>query len=184
MSIISDYVFDNMARIGADVTDNTQQNMGNTRYANYMLSNYHSSVISGSHIQFATQQPNIMFGDIVHGKGIHGSVVDVESSIHLKKENERPLEKLQLFQRPFITVPYLGRGSCNPDLESQLLQGEMSSDKKSVSTMSEKSLSGYVIYNGNSNSNDKSSKVEEDALNGWIRGGLGSRTASEGYTRK
>lgn len=183
MSIISNYVFDNMARIGADVTDNTQQNIGNTRYANYMLSNYHSSIVSGSHIQFATQQPNIMFGDIIHGKGIHGSVVDVESALHLKKENERPLEKLQLFERPFLTVPYLGRGSCNPDLESQLLQGEMSSDKKSVSTMSEKSLSSYVIYNGNDNS-DKYSKVEEDALNGWTRGGLGSRITSEGYTRK
>ncbi len=183
MSIISDYIFDNMARIGADVTDNTQQNMSNTRYANYMLSNYHSSVIAGSHIQFATQQPNIMFGDVVHGKGINGKIVDIESALHLRKENERPLEKLQLFQRPFITVPYLGRGSCDPNLESQLLQGEMSSDKKSVSSMSEKSLSHYVIYNG-SDSADKYSKVEEDALNGWIRGGSGSRTSSNGYTQK
>jgi hypothetical protein len=32
-----------------------------------------------------------------------------------------PLRKLQLNERLFKTVPYLGRGSCNPVLESQLL---------------------------------------------------------------
>jgi hypothetical protein len=178
MSIISNYVFDNMARIGADVTDNTQQNIGNTRYANYMLSSYHSGIFSGSHVQFATQQPNIVFGDIVHGKGINGSVVDVESSLQLKKENERALEKLQLFSRPFVTVPFLGRGSCDPVIESRLQQGEIASDKKSVSTMSEKSLSNYVIYNGSDNNQ---SNVEEDALNGWFRGGVNSREMGSSY---
>ena len=39
-----------------------------------------------------------------------------------------------------MTVPYLGRGSCDPTIESQLLQGETVRGKKSVSTVMELSL--------------------------------------------
>jgi hypothetical protein len=100
----------------------------------------------------------------------------------LNSENERPLEKLQLMQRPFVTVPYLGRGSCDPSLESQLLQGEIVSEKKSASTLSEKSLSGYTIYPSDDNmvqrvQNPKNT-IEEAALNGWVRGGAASREMS------
>ena len=72
-----------------------------------------------------------MFGNGIGG--ISANVVDYESALLNKVGAERPLEKLQLHQRPFITVPYLGRGNGDPTLESQLQQGENISEKKSVS---------------------------------------------------
>ena len=182
MATINNYFFDKIGRIGADETDGTQRTVSNTKFANYMLSDFTSEKLSDSHVKFATQQPNVMFSGISHGKGLNGSVIDVDSLLLINAENERPLEKLQLMQRPFLTVPYLGRGSCNPSLESQLLQGEIVSEKKSVSTLSEKSLSGYTMYASDNNMVERvqnpRNTIEEAALNGWVRGGTASREMS------
>jgi hypothetical protein len=179
MTSIQNYFFDRMGRIGADTTDNTQRTVSNTKFANYMLSNYYGENLSDSHVNFATQQPNVMFSGITWGKGLSGSVIDVDSLLLINSEKERPLEKLQLMQRPFATVPYLGRGSCNPTIESQLQQGEIVSDKKSVSTIMEKSFCGYTLFPSDDSmvqkANDASNKVEELAMNGWVRGGMASR---------
>ena len=176
MSTINSYMFNNMGRIGQDVTDQTQQNVHNTRFGNYTLSNYFSESVSDSQIQFATAQSGIMLNAV---SGVANSVVDVHSYLLNNKESERPLEKLQLSQRPFITVPYLGKGSGDPTLESQLQQGEIVSDRKSVSTISETS---YVNYSSYPMQDDIKSRVtnpvysvEESALDGWVRGGASTR---------
>lgn len=173
------YTFNNMGRIGLDATDLTQRNMHNTRFSNYMLSEFFSDKTTDSQVKFATQQPTMM----VSGTGIAGSVIDVNSMLTLKTEQERPLEKLMLHPRPFLTVPYLGRGSCDPTLESQLQQGEIVSDKKSVSTIMEQSFSNYVMYPTDTNMeervNNPAYTVEEAALSGWVRGGQSSRNYLE-----
>lgn len=183
MSIASNYFFDNLGRIGSDSTDNTQQTVSNVKFANYMLSNYYSGSSSNSHVQFAVQQPNVMFSGLVHGSGLNGGVIDTDSSLIIDSKNERPLEKLQLMQRPFITVPYLGRGSCNPSLESQLQQGEIVSDKKSVSTIMENSFMNYTIYPSDDQMAERvknpSNTIEEYALDGWVRGGAASREMNQ-----
>jgi hypothetical protein len=120
------------------------------------------------------------FSGIANGTGLSGSVIDAESLLTLKVSQERPLEKVQLMERPFLTVPYLGRGSCDPALESQLQQGEMVSDKKSVSTVTESSFSKYALYPTDDNMEERvknpSYTVEEAALDGWVRGGMMTRT--------
>jgi hypothetical protein len=103
----------------------------------------------------------------------------VSAGLLINPDNERPLEKLQLNQRPFSTVPYLGRGSCDSSIESQLLQGENVNDKKSVSTIMDKSFLSYTMYPVDSKMQEHVSNpkytVEESALNGWVRGGSSSR---------
>ena len=124
MASLSPYTFNNTGRIGADSTDQSQRNTTNTHYANYMLTDHFSSTLSDNHVKFAMQQPTMNFNGLANGNGIHNSAVDKESMLKIKTTEERPLEKLQLFSRPFITVPYLGRGSCDPTMESRLQQGE------------------------------------------------------------
>jgi hypothetical protein len=89
------------------------------------------------------------------------------------------LEKLDIYSRPFATVPYLGRGSCNPDVESQLLQGETVSDRKSVATIMNQSFMPYTMYPSDDymteHVRDPTFTVEEAALAGWVRGGSDSR---------
>ena len=182
MATISSYMFNNMGRIGSDVTDQTQKNVYNTRFANHTLSNYFSQNVSDSHVHFATKQPTVMFGGTTHGFGLNGAVVDAESNLTLNVEHDRPIERIQLMQRPFLTVPYLGRGSCDPSLESQLMQGELVSDKKSVSTIMDKSFANYSLYPTDSNMETRvknpSYTIEEAALDGWVRGGMTTRDMS------
>ena len=182
MANLYSYTFNNSGRIGNDMTDITQQNVANTQYANHMLSNYFSNNVSDDHVNFAIQQPTMSFTGLANGNGLNGAVVDTESILKMKSERERHFEKLQLFTRPFATVPYLGRGSCNTVLESQLQQGELVSDKKSVSTIMENSFNDYFLYPTDSNMIERTTNaaytVEEAALDGWTRGGITTREMS------
>jgi hypothetical protein len=179
MASISSYQFNNMARLGEDSTDQTQRNVSNTRFGNYTVANYFSKNLSDDHVKFATQQPTVNFNSLSYGNGLNGSVVDVDSLLTINKESERGYERIQLFERPFLTVPYLGRGSCDPTLESQLQQGELVSDKKSVSTIMEKSFAQYALYPTDDKMQEHmKNSVQESALDGWVRGGVSTREMS------
>lgn len=175
-----DYYFNNNDRIGADKVDNTQQNLQNTRFSNHMLSSYFSESITPNEIRFATSQPTIMMNGLANGDGLNGQIVDYDSELLIRTEQSRPLEKLSLNARPFVTIPYLGRGSCNPDIESQLLQGESVFEKKGVSTIMDKSFMDYSLYPVNDDMQRHMSTAahiptEDAALNGWVRGGVQTR---------
>jgi hypothetical protein len=64
-------------------------------------------------------------------------------------------------------------------LESQLQQGEPVTEKKSVSTIMEKSFGAYSLYPTDSKMEnqvkDASHTVEEAAMEGWVRGGMSTR---------
>ena len=188
MASLNSYTFNSSDRIGSDSTDKTQNNVQNTKYANYNLTDHFSKFMSNDHVNFAVQQQAVTFNGLTNGNGLSGHLVDNESNILLKVEQSRTLEKLQLFERTFRTVPYLGRGSVDPALESQLQQGELASDKKSVSTIMEKSFEDYSLYPTDSQMKervtDPSHTVEEAALDGWIRGGASTREMSMNETMK
>lgn len=188
MASLNSYTFHNTDRIGSDSTDATQRNVANTHFANHMLSNYFSEKTSDAHVQFAIPQPTMSFNGLANGNGIHNAAVDTESNLLLNVDQSRPLEKLQLFQRPFATVPYLGRGSRDPTLESRLMQGELVGDRKSVSTIMEKSFAQYALYPTDKKmeaaASDASNRVEEAALDGWVRGGITTREMSVDETMR
>ena len=133
-STTSNYTFYNMARIENDNTTQTQESLQNDRYADYTTTNYFSENATDSQIQFATQQPAVVPNSVT-GSGVGSEKIENESNLLLETENERVLGRLNLMQRPFLTVPYLGRGSVDPTLELQLKEGELNEQKKSTSTV-------------------------------------------------
>jgi hypothetical protein len=170
-------LFQNQGRV--DNIDTTQMNLDNTRYADYMLSNFNSATPSTDHVQFATQQPAFSFNGMTNGHGLGGDVIDADSKLLIQKEQERPLDKVQLFQRPYSTVPFMGRGFSNPVLESRLLQGESTLQQKSVGTVTEESFAPYSLLPVDEEMQqhvvDPRFTVEEYALQGWVRGGSTTR---------
>jgi len=174
MSTLNSYVFNNMGGIRSDMTDITQQNIQNTRFGNYSVSNYFSENVSNAHIDFAMSQPGLL----IRGEGVAPSVIDDESKL-FNSENERHYEKLQLHQRPFVTVPYLGRGGADPTIEAQLQQGEIVSDKKSVATVTEMPYINYDTYpmrdDLKSYISNPTNSVQELSMEGWVRGGSSAR---------
>ena len=174
-----DYTFNKLNRIGSDSVDNTVQNVQNTKFANYMLSSYFSESLTDDTINFVSQQPTININGLVGGNGLNGQIVDSDSDLIINVGQERPLEKLQLMPRPFLTVPYLGRGSADTDLEGKLREGENIYEKKSVSTIMNKSFMPYMtLYptkDQEDRRNDPKHQIEESALDGWTRGGSSTR---------
>ena len=66
----SSYTFNNMGRIGSDTVDNSQQNLYNTRFSDYLLANYHGENNSiDTQVKFASQQPTFVATGIATGTG-------------------------------------------------------------------------------------------------------------------
>lgn len=183
MSLVSNYTFNKLDRIGYDTTDNTQCNLQNAKFANYYLASYFNETISDDNIKFVSQQPTMLLNGLANGRGLNGHIIDYDSMLLIQNSQERPLEKLSLNQRTFVTVPFLGKGYCDTDTESKLQQGENVAEKKSVSTIMDKNFMNYTMYPTDSEMMDKVKDtkytVEESALDGWVRGGMTTRNLSD-----
>ena len=175
-----DYQFNSLGRLRFDQEDHTQRNMINTRFSNYLVSNFFTETTSDTHVQFATNQPTINFLGNNGGVGLGGNQVDVDSKLHIQQDQTRAFERLQLNPRIFATIPFLGRGSVDPEMESKLMQGEMVSDFKSSIQSSEQtnlySAQNYPMHDSlRTRINDPTFSVQESALAGWVRGGINTR---------
>lgn len=177
MSNTYSYTFDSPSRIGLDQCNVSQTDIQNVASCNYSTQNYFASDCSMKNVRaFATTQPGIMYnGGFNSGAG--GCNIDESSKLQIGTIQTHPRCRIDLFQRPFSTVPYLGRGSVNPIMESQIQQGEQLVNKRSVNNLSEKS---YIKYHQTPllpavQEKIKNSTVESDASQGWIRGGVPSR---------
>lgn len=85
---------------------------------------------------------------------------------------------LRVQSRPFATVPFMGRGRGNQELESKLQQSEFVRTGKECGTVSETFFDGQfvpLIPHLQTNVQNPKNLVPEVASAGWIRGGIPSR---------
>lgn len=177
MANVSSYTFQNMSRIGLDDCNKSQTDIQNVASCNYTTQNYFAKDCSMKNsISLATTQPGIMYKG-GYNSGAGGCNIDDSSMLQIGTIQTHPRCRIDLFQRPFATVPFLGRGSVNPVMESQIQQGEQLVNKRSVNNLSEKS---YIKYHQTPllpaiQEKIQKSTIESDASQGWIRGGVPSR---------
>ena len=181
MATVHNYLFDNLSRIGDDQCSMTQRDIQNKNQGNYTMKNHFLKYCGMKQpIRFATQQPGINFkggrGDNVVGVG--GCVVDDNSDLTIGSIQTNPKCRISLYQRPFITVPYLGRGPPKPVLESKLQQGDHVTNKKSCNTVTETPFLRErtdLIPSLKDTIQNPYNLIEGVAARGWIRGGLPTR---------
>jgi hypothetical protein len=171
--------FDQVTRIGDDSCGLSQRNVQNVKAGNYMLSNFRGDECGMKKpLELATSQPNVFLGG-GHHVGPGGCNIDENSKVLFGDFPPKPKCRISLLQRPFATVPFLGRGESNPLLESQMQQGDMVSNKKSISTVTEQNFGPYRNYpllpEISATISNPANLVEEVADDGWMRGGLPSR---------
>jgi hypothetical protein len=179
MAFVYNYTFDNLSRIGNDACTQDQNTIQNIQASNYLLQNYFiNDCTMKQPIALATTQPGIMYNG-GSGSGAGGCNIDSSSDLLIGSVQTHPKCRISLFQRPFSTVPYLGRGSVDPILESQIMQGELLTNKRSVNKLSEKSDIKYQITPLIPSVKDRVTNpvysVEGIASEGWVRGGIPSR---------
>lgn len=188
MANVSSYTFQSTNRIGLDDCNKSQTDIQNIASCNYLTQNYFASDCSMKNpISLATTQPGIMYNG-GYNTGAGGCNIDTSSMLQIGTIQTNPRCRIDLFQRPFATVPFLGRGSVNPVMESQIQQGEQLVNKRSVNNLSEKS---YIKYHQTPllpavKQRMDTTKIENDASEGWIRGGVPSRelTRDKDYLTK
>uniref|UniRef100_A0A6C0EQ43 Uncharacterized protein n=1 Tax=viral metagenome TaxID=1070528 RepID=A0A6C0EQ43_9ZZZZ len=190
MANFSSYTFDNMSRIGLDECSKSQTDIQNVESCNYMTQNYFASDCSMKNpISLATTQPGIMYNG-GHNVGAGGCNINDSSKLQIGTIQTHPRCRIDLFHRPFATVPYLGRGAVNPIIESQIQQGETGVNKRSVTNLSEKSYIKYhqtpLLPSVKDRLTNPANSVEGVASEGWIRGGVPSRelTRDKDYFNK
>jgi hypothetical protein len=179
MANVSSYTFNNMSKIGLDQCNLSQTDMQNVASCNYRTQNFFAADCSMSKpIDLATSQPGIMYNGGFNSSSC-GSNIDDSSKLQIGTIQTHPKSHIDLFQRPFATVPYLGRGSVNPIMESQIQQGEQITNKRSINNLSEKS---YIKYHQTpllpaikERINNPANQIENVASDGWVRGGVPSR---------
>jgi len=179
MANVSSYTFDNMSRLGNDSCCISQDDIQNVSSCNYMTQNYFAADCSMKNpISLATTQPGIMYNG-GYNSGAGGCNINESSKLQIGTIQTHPKCRIDLFHRPFATVPFLGRGSVNPVMESQIQQGEQLVNKKSVNKLGEKSYIKYhqtpLLPSIQDKMNNSANKIENDASEDWIRGGVPSR---------
>jgi hypothetical protein len=190
MANVSSYTFDNMSRLGNDSCCISQNDIQNVSSCNYMTQNYFASDCSMRNpISLATTQPGVMYNG-GYNSGAGGCNIDESSQLQIGTIQTHPRCRIDLFHRPFATVPFLGRGSVNPVMESQIQQGEQLVNKRSVNKLGEKSYIKYhqtpLLPSIQDKMNNSANKIENDASDGWVRGGVPSRelTRDKDYFNK
>lgn len=179
MAFITNYTFENSSRIGNDLCYQDQETIQNINACNYTLQNYFASdCLMSKAINLATSQPYVFYnGSSSVGDG--GCVVDDSSKLLIGQIQTHPKCKIDLFHRPFATVPYLGKGSVCPILESQIMQGELLTNRRSVNHITEKCFLKYsntpLLVNVQDRITNPAYCVEEASHPKWIRGGIPSR---------
>ena len=181
MSSISDYTFNGLTRMDNDACTKTQDSIINSKIGNYQLTNFNMTDCNMDGVkQVALSQPFINYTG-PHNIGNGGCNIDINSKLMIHKTQTNPPCKLTLNPRQFLCVPYLGRGQCNVDDESVLRNQEHITNKKSITTTSDKSHIEYRHYplvdSIQSTVTNPDYLVEESVNSNWIRGGLPTRNS-------
>jgi len=175
------YTFDNLSRIGNDSCSLDQRNIQNYAASNYQVENFSPFCPMTNAIDFATKQPNINYTGS-HQVGINGCNITENSELRYTKVT-KPACKISLQERPYLTVPYLGRGKVDPVLERQIRIGDKELNKKSLNPTTEANLSekqNYPLIDDLRNTvTNPNNLIEESASSNWVRGGMSSRDFSK-----
>ena len=171
------YAFDSMSRIGNDSVSVDQRTIQNMHHTNYLLENFYPQCPMNNAQNFALEQPNVFYNGS-HEGGINGCVIEDNNELKFTHVT-KPACKLSLTTRPYLTVPYLGKGNADPDNEFNIKVGEHALNKKTVNNTMEENFSEYKNYplidDLKQSINNTSYLIESDAMNGWVRGGMSAR---------
>ena len=137
--MFSTYNFDNMTNVNNDKLYVTQKSMqDNNIYERNMQNFFSRDTYMANPISMAISQPGVQFKggyNVSHD----GQNIDVSSKLSLGSMSEMNNGPISLTPRPFLSVPYLGRGTVDPNIEMEMKKGLQYSNKKTNINASENS---------------------------------------------
>jgi len=117
------------------------------------------------------------------GYGINNAKVDSDSMLRNEASFKSNRCQIRAQARPFLTVPYMGGGRGNPDVESNLIHSEQVKMQKECGTVTEAEFKGQwtpLVPSLSENIQNSKNLIPEDASAAyggtWLRGGVPSRS--------
>ena len=159
----------------------TRQSIGP---GNYTVTNlYDCECLMPNTIKNATDNLSMPFKN---GVGTEAPcVVDEGSLLRIGKNRRYPRCKMQLFERPYKTIPLMAKGVFVPDSESELIFAEDTKVKRSCNSLSGISvphqytcLIDHIAYNVQ----NEQHIVQEAVEPSWRRGGNDTRNIVRDYS--
>jgi len=180
MSSVHNYMFENLSRVGDDVVTLSEQNQMNTKFGSYNTTNFFANNnCLKNPISLSTKQPSVFINGGKNSVGLQGCAVDQDNTLRIQTTQTNIKGRVNLFTRPFLTVPYLGKGRSSIDEETRLKHGDSISNKKTVTGLSEESHKNpeeYPLIDSLRHTvTNPNNLVESVADKNWIRGGASSR---------
>ena len=150
-----DFMFDKLSRMGDDPVVSSQRQIMNNSYTGYQLYNPYSQNSVDQALNLATNQPS-MFVKGTNSLSPFGGNVNQSTTLE-RSVMTNPHIKITLQERPYKTIPYLGKGNVDVTVENQLKWGDTLREQKSVVQLGESSyldldnfpLHGYVTKSVN-----------------------------------
>ncbi len=113
------------------------------------------------------------------GFGFNNRAMDDDSRLRINATQEgRFRAPLHVQARPFATVPYMGKGKGQADIESSLIYSDWARVSRPCGTVTETFFTNQftpLLPHLAAHIQSESNLVEEVAAAGWIRGGISSR---------
>ena len=170
-----DMLINSFTRMRDDGCEVLQQYQDSTGPGNYYVTN----LVPAQEKAQATEIPNpTLLGK--EGFGYNNKEIDVDSKLRTNPTQEGRLRcPLHVQSRPFATVPYMGRGKLNSDVESGLIYSEFARVDRPCGTVTETFFDGQftpMIPHLAQHIQNPKNLIPEDAAQGWIRGGIPARS--------
>lgn len=169
-----DMLINSFTRMRDDGCEVLQQYQDSTGPGNYYVTN----LVPAQEKAQATEIPNpTLLGK--EGFGYNNKEIDVDSKLRTNPTQEGRLRcPLHVQSRPFATVPYMGRGKLNSDVESGLIYSEFARVDRPCGTVTETFFDGQftpMIPHLAQHIQNPKNLIPEDAAQGWLRSGVPSR---------
>lgn len=130
--------FNGLTSLEHDKGTFSERQLQSQAFSSYTTQDYTSTTPQQA-TSFATEQPYINYTMGKNTVGLQGSSVDAYSNL-MKSEITNLKGKITLSTRPYLTIPYLGKGKhvgSILDHEETLRYGDQNSKRKTVIAMSE-----------------------------------------------
>ena len=122
-----------------------------------------------------------------NGYDVAPCVVDDSSKLRIGLQKKFPKCPQQLFERPYKSVPYMGRGVLMVDQDSELKFAEDSRTKKSNNTLSGISIGNYftpLLDYLSYNVQNTQHIIQESVDPSWRRGGIDTQLLTRDFDYK
>jgi hypothetical protein len=169
-----EFVINEFSRMNYDSCEILQNTTDSEGPGMYMVNNLVPKQAAAAKVEYVN--PTLLGRE---GFGLNNAEIDQDSKLRNEATQAgRQRCPVHVQARPFTTVPFMGNGRGNPDIESSLIYSEFARVERPCGTVTEtffaNQFTPLVPHLADHIQNPKN-LVPEVAADGWIRGGIPSR---------